>query len=164
MNNINKKRSETMKKRWKEGRFKNRNLKGIPHPWNIGKKGTFKIGHIHSQKTKDKVSKTRIEKGVAKGEKNPFYIHGKSRDPYPTEFKKKRLMILNRNNYTCQLCDTKTIKVRTKNKKWATVHHIDYNKKNNKEENLITLCNICNLNVNTERNKWIEFFKEKLNV
>ncbi len=36
MNQINKKRSETMKLRWKEGRFKNRkqNLKGVPKPGN----------------------------------------------------------------------------------------------------------------------------------
>ena len=36
-------------------------------------------------------------------------------------------------------------------KKILAIHHIDYNKKNNKEENLITLCRSCNVKVNFNR-------------
>lgn len=54
----NKKISDTMKLRWKEGRFNYRILKGIPHIWNKNKKGTFVKGHKHSLATKIKISKT----------------------------------------------------------------------------------------------------------
>ena len=43
-----------------------------------------------------------------------------------------------------------------------TVHHIDYNKQNCKESNLITLCNSGNARVNFNRKYWIGFFKNKI--
>jgi hypothetical protein len=42
------------------------------------------------------------------------------------------------------------------------VHHIDYNKKNCKEENLITLCKWCNLRANYNRNYWKTYYQNKL--
>ncbi len=152
-------RSETLRKRWKEGRFSKRILKGIPHPWNKDKKGTFKKGHKQPEEVKLKVSKTRIEKGVSKGVKNPFYKDGKSGDPYPSEFRHIKNKILERNNWICQLCEVNMEHKRTKGKKWATVHHIDYNKYNNNHLNLISLCNICNVLVNGEREKWTKYFR-----
>ena len=41
------------------------------------------------------------------------------------------------------------------------VHHIDYNKKNNKENNLLTLCRFCHTRTNFNRNTWIVWFKEE---
>lgn len=45
--------------------------KGIPHPWNKDKKGTFKDGHKQSKTTKMKQSKTVKEK-YKNGYINPF--------------------------------------------------------------------------------------------
>ena len=42
-----------------------------------------------------------------------------------------------------------------------TVHHIDYDKENCKENNLITLCKQCNSRVNFNRKYWTNYFKSK---
>lgn len=39
------------------------------------------------------------------------------------------------------------------------VHHIDYNKKNCRPTNLITLCNTCNARVNWNRESWQSYFE-----
>jgi 5-methylcytosine-specific restriction endonuclease McrA len=38
------------------------------------------------------------------------------------------------------------------------VHHIDYDRKNSSEDNLITLCRQCNIRANFNRGYWEEFF------
>lgn len=99
------------------------------------------------------------------GNKNR-YIDGRSENGYPLEFKRitKSKIIQNRDKWICQLCgDLLPIKSNIKGKKKASVHHIDYNKNNNSEYNLITLCNFCNTSVNTNRNEWTTFFQNKLN-
>ena len=35
--------------------------------------------------------------------------------------------------------------------------------KNPNEDNLITLCNLCNLSVNTKREEWTKQFQDKMN-
>lgn len=54
------------------------------------------------------------------------------------EWKKLRLKILKRDDYTCRYCGFKA-------KKWQIVHHIDGNPNNNDEGNLETICPMCNL-------------------
>lgn len=61
---------------------------------------------------------------------------------------------------TCQLCQTE-INGFNRNL-FLTVHHIDYNKENNCEENLISLCQICNSKMNKERKNWEEYWNEKI--
>ena len=39
------------------------------------------------------------------------------------------------------------------------LHHIDYNKFNNNEDNLVSLCDICHGKTNYNREKWIKIFK-----
>ena len=82
------------------------------------------------------------------GIKNPQFIHGKSHLPYSKNFLKIRLLILKRDNYTCQLC----------NKYGKTVHHMDYNKQNDRKNNLIATCKKCNSKVNTNRDYWFAYF------
>jgi len=67
---------------------------------------------------------------------------------YPDKFFRIRLKILKRDNHTCQLCK------RTSNE----VHHIDYNKENSKESNLISLCHKCNMKANFNRDYWYAYF------
>jgi len=89
---------------------------------------------------------------ILAGEDSPSYIHGKGIRKYPSKFSKElKYKILKRDNFTCQKCGIYPCND-------LTVHHIDYNKKNCKEDNLITLCRICNLKVNFQRNKWIKYF------
>jgi DNA-directed RNA polymerase subunit RPC12/RpoP len=85
-----------------------------------------------------------------KGKLSHFYIDGKSREPYPQEFNESlKNKIRKRDNYICQVC----------NRQGRAVHHIDYNKFNCKDINLITLCNKCNLKANANRNYWYAYFK-----
>uniref|UniRef100_A0A6H1ZX55 Putative homing endonuclease n=2 Tax=viral metagenome TaxID=1070528 RepID=A0A6H1ZX55_9ZZZZ len=43
-----------------------------------------------------------------------------------------------------------------------TIHHIDYNKKNNDELNLISLCRKCHSKTGGKRKYWQNYFKEKV--
>lgn len=54
------------------------------------------------------------------------------------EWKKLRLKILRRDNYTCQYCGFRT-------EKWQLVHHLNGNPNNNEDNNLETICPMCNL-------------------
>ena len=54
------------------------------------------------------------------------------------EWKKLRLIIRNRDNYTCQYCNFKA-------EKWQICHHIDGNPNNNSHDNLEIICPMCNL-------------------
>jgi len=61
-----------------------------------------------------------------------------SRNHNKPEWRKKRLIILERDNFTCQYCGFKS-------EKWQIVHHIDGNPNNNDNDNLETICPMCNL-------------------
>ncbi|MBN1467753.1 MAG: HNH endonuclease [Fusobacteriaceae bacterium] len=90
---------------------------------------------------------------------NHHHYKGGQSNLYPIEFSNKlKQEIRLRDNYTCQLC-----KIKEKNycKKLA-IHHIDYNKNNCKKDNLITLCNQCNIKVNYNREYWKQYFQNKL--
>ena len=59
-----------------------------------------------------------------------------------------REKIKKKDNYTCQLCNKEV-------KKGLIVHHIDYDKKNSVEENLICLCRKCHTKVHIYKIKRI---------
>ena len=97
------------------------------------------------------------------GERNSNWKQGVSFQPYSAEFNKKlKSKILKRDKKNCQLCKD-NIPTQTK-RKFITVHHIDYDKKNNSENNLISLCNFCNSSVNKNREDWTKHFQEVINV
>ena len=54
------------------------------------------------------------------------------------EWKQIRKKILERDNYACQYCGFKA-------EKWQIVHHIDGNPNNNRQSNLMVICQMCNL-------------------
>ena len=86
---------------------------------------------------------------------NPNHKHGLSRFPYPLEFNEPlKEQIRKRDNYICQVCF----------KKGKPVHHIDYNKFNCREDNLITLCKSCNSKANSNRDYWYVYFTYKMEV
>ena len=75
---------------------------------------------------------------------HPNWKGGTSFDQYPKEFYNIKEEILQR-DCRCIECD---------NEEDLCVHHIDYDKKNNKEENLIILCRSCHSKTNYNRNYW----------
>ena len=116
----------------------------------------------HRQKISDS------HKGKFSGENNPMYgirrfgelspnwNNGSSFEEYPQEFNKElKQSILERDNYTCQdpNCEHKT--------NILDAHHIDYNKKNNNSDNIITLCRSCHAKTNgkNKRKFFMKFYQ-----
>jgi len=99
-----------------------------------------------------------------KGKAHPNYINGNGYSGYSLEFFKIKDIIRKRDNFECQNCDTTEEEHITVYGKTLTVHHIDYNKKNNRERNLITLCNSCNLRANFNRIYWENRYKNLIKI
>ncbi len=120
-------------------------------PWNKGLKGTH-----FSLDTEFKKGNPPWNKGLY-GKGNPNWQGGISFEPYSIEFNNKlKEQIRKRDNYTCQLCSRKQ---KDYDRKLA-VHHIDYDKLNCKEENLVTLCQSCHIKTNYNRDYWRGYFYE----
>lgn len=117
-------------------------------PWNKGKKDCFR------KETLEKMSVAKI--GVFEGEDNPNWRGGISFEPYGLQFNSKlKEQIRKRDNYTCQECGFTQHILGYK----LHVHHIDYDKQNNLENNLVSLCRPCHTQTNFDRNDWTEYFK-----
>ena len=127
----------------------------------IGQRGYW-TGKNRSNKTKEKISLSRKNKKL--GEENPNWLGGKSKETYSKEFNRRNKMKIRlRDNYTCQLCFAK------EDGRAFDVHHIDYDKNNINQDNLITLCRSCHSKTGARRTMWQEYFmttarQEKNNV
>lgn len=76
---------------------------------------------------------------------------------YPSVFNNYlKRKIRKRDNYTCQECGKQKVS------RLLCVHHIDYDKMNNMEDNLISLCGSCHAKTNCNRNFWQQRFTDKL--
>jgi len=98
-------------------------------------------------------------------EKSSNWLGGKSFEPYGLEFNKiLKENIRNRDNHRCQLCGKHQDENFTKSgkKKKLIAHHVDYDKQNNKPENLISLCNSCHMKTNFSRKDWTEYFRKQM--
>lgn len=94
-----------------------------------------------------------------RGKNHHNWQGGLSFEPYGIEFNNKlRKQIRKRDNYICQECGLTQEQLGYK----LSVHHIDYNKKNNKPDNLISLCRSCHLQTNYKRKDWTQYFQDKL--
>jgi len=125
-------------------------------------------GMNHTEESKRKISKT-TKKAMAKkeireklinnhadvsGANNSQWLGGKSFEPYGLDFDKKlKENIKNRDGNSCQFCGV------IENKKKLMIHHIDYDKENNDDLNLITLCNSHHSITNFNRPKWQFLFE-----
>lgn len=91
------------------------------------------------------------------GRKHPFWKGGKSYREYSSKFNKLlKRKIKERYNYKCILCNAPEEECLTN----LHIHHIDYNKKNNKEHNLVSLCRKCHLKTNHKREYWYGYFMD----
>lgn len=89
------------------------------------------------------------------GNKNPNYLNGQSKFPYSIKFNKYlKYKIRKRDNFICQCCKINE----TECNRALDVHHIDYNKMNCKENNLIAVCNSCNVKANFNRDYWFAYY------
>ena len=135
-----KKVSEALKRQWAEGKRK------------------AKTGYRHTEKWKERM-RGRIPWNKGKKcpqmsmERNGSWRGGISYEPYSTDWTETlRRSIRERDHYICQLCK------KQQGEKAFAVHHIDYNKKNNNPDNLITLCESCHGKTNFNRDYWTNYF------
>ena len=143
------KRTEKQRKKYSEAK------KGEKNPMygksRFGQENPF-YGKKHSIETK------RVNSEYHKiliGPLSPNWNGGSSFEIYSQEFKRIRKFILKRDDYACQFPNCIEIHDR------LHVHHIDYTKKNNNPENLITLGTSCHTKTNGKklRNYWTEFYQ-----
>ena len=118
--------------------------------WNKGKTA------VYSKETLKLMALAKLGKT---GELACNWQGGKSFEPYPSEFNETlKQKIRKRDNYTCQICGV----LQTDCIRKLSTHHIDYNKENCNESNLISLCRKCHMETNSDREYWSIILAEKV--
>ena len=118
-------------------------------------------GRIVSEKTRQRISLNHAD---VSNDNNPNWKEGKSFEEYPQEFNDKlKEEIRQRDNHICQKCNITEKEHLVLYERVLDVHHIDYDKENCKKDNLITLCQHCNLRANYNRDYWENLYKKKNN-
>ena len=136
--------------------------------------GESQIGKIIPEETRRKLAianagqqmtseqKEKHYTNCPRGETHHFWNGGSSFELYPAEFNNRlKKSIRKRDNNRCICCDTDGEKLYDCNgKKYKlNVHHIDYDKSNNVNDNLISLCKNCHCRTNTNRPHWTTYFQ-----
>lgn len=93
-----------------------------------------------------------------RGEKHPNWKGGFKIAKYTYEFQIKKKKIRLRDGNKCILCSLYSFN--SNNYPFLDIHHIDFNKQNNKDENLITLCHSHHSQTKKNRMIWQELFKK----
>ena len=180
-NRIKEMRKRITKELWKKGIFSNRkghtsHRKGLTYFQEYGKEKSEKVrkkigrscrrtctlrklktGYSFSPEFNKRMSEIKFKfhadhPNIFVGTNNPNWRNGVSFELYGVEFNEKLINIIKeRDNHTCQYCGSKEN---------ICVHHIDYNKKNNSVENLLSLCMKCNSIMNFNREVWTKYWKE----
>jgi len=121
-----------------------------------GKNNPF-FGKHHTEEYIQELKITR------KGKYNQNWNGGSSFEPYSLDWTEElRESIRQRDNYKCQNCGMTQEEHLIVIGRVLHVHHIDYNKQNCKEVNLITTCLSCNTRANFNRTYWQEFYTNKI--
>lgn len=100
-----------------------------------------------------------MSSGIHKpGRESIHWRGGTSFEPYTVEFRDKQESIRARDSYTCQICGVSQAECLEA----LSVHHINYNKKNDADNNLISLCTSCHGKTNTNREYWQTYLSNLL--
>lgn len=167
----------------KNTRFKKglSNQEFYPKAIKTRKETALKKGYYHSDETKNKIgeknkislnghkvkpesiikrTETRRKNGWYKdrektlnkisGKNSKMWLGGQRKKDYGTEFNNElKRKVIERDKRICQICGILL-------KGNIHPHHIDYDKKNNRKDNLITLCNSCHSKTNHNRRGWLD--------
>lgn len=111
--------------------------------------------------TPERIEASRVVGKANVGDKNGNWNGGTSFEEYPREFNEAKRQVRERDNHTCQCCS----RTRAEEGQELSVHHIDYDKCNCADDNLITLCRRCNSKANgsaINRYVYMRVFQQKL--
>ena len=125
--------------------------------------GAYRTGKCHSCGIKGE--KNHFYGVHLYGDLSPTFIDGRSYLPYTTEFNSElREFIRKRDAYTCQNpeCNMTEEEHLIVYGRVLHVHHIDYDKQNCQESNLISLCVSCNVRANSNRKYWQDIYTKKI--
>jgi hypothetical protein len=121
---------------------------------------------------RQKISVTRIERGVAVGCKNPQYVNGSSFAPYCEKFNNRRKSAVRTFFGVCICCGClpeENIGYMGKPKRLQqllfSVHHIDHDKEqgcNGKPFNLVPMCKKCHNKENNRREEYQKYINKTL--
>lgn len=115
---------------------------------NFGKPA-YNKGMSYSVEAKNKISKATSMNN------NPNWRGGISFNKYSPLFNKQlKERVRVRDNFICQICGIPELECKSR----LDIHHIDYNKKNNNIDNLISLCRKCHIKTNYNRKDWTNKF------
>jgi hypothetical protein len=110
-----------------------------------------------------RIGNKRCIKCSNQGEYNSNWQNGISKLPYAFDFTPElRESIRTRDNFECQNCGMTEEEHLIVRGTVLDIHHIDYDKMNSKENNLITTCNSCNTRANYNRDYWKSFYQSKM--
>ena len=85
----------------------------------------------------------------------PYQVY--SEFTYPKEYNTTlRNSIRNRDSYVCQVCNTPGTN------KTLVIHHINYDKRDCREKNLVTLCILCHDSTSNNRRHWQDYFWKRI--
>jgi len=121
---------------------------------------------LHVQTNTGKTHFKKGDPGIT-GKNHFNWLGGKSFEPYGIEFNEElKEQVRKRDSYRCQQCFRHQDELYTKSgKKYKLpIHHIDYNKKNNDQKNLLSLCMNCHQHTNFGREDWTNYFSERMGV
>lgn len=127
-------------------------FKGVP----TGRPCPWKGKHL-SEETKKKLSISK--RGQNAGSKNYFWRDGKSKEEYSLEFNTiLKESVRDRDGRKCVECGAPEIELEHR----LCVHHMDCNKKNNKIDNLVSLCRKCHAKVHWSNKDWRKHLKNSI--
>jgi len=93
------------------------------------------------------------------GKNNPAWKGGIAYEPYSNLFNQQtKEKIRVRDNFICQECGIPELECSRR----LDIHHIDYNKKNTNDDNLISLCQSCHGKTQHNREFWIKHFMKEI--
>lgn len=115
----------------------------------------FSVFRSHAKRMKccSKSCSNEMRSSLMRGDGNPNWSGGLSRLPYPWDFRETSKKVIQRDGFICQNpgCDVTDERL--------TTHHINYDKQDCRQENLICLCSSCNSKANFGRHKWKKFYE-----
>lgn len=117
----------------------------------------IEIEHFNIGRCKNNFCSSKCQYEYYTGDRHYSWNGGTTYEPYTPDFNMElKIKIRERDRYTCQICKQD---LRCKR---IDIHHIDYDKKNSSERNLISLCVGCHLRTNFNRSYWTRRLKLKI--